>query len=382
MTHLYNRQHPFRASIKARVSLSKQGSQKNTQHLVLDLSGSGIEYEVGDSIGIFPQHDPELVAKTLKAMRAAGNEQIKSKQGEEISLETFFTSYANITDISPKLFRETLARIKDPDKKHHLEQLTDEKNREALKTYLSQHEVWDFLEAHEDAYFKPQELADLLMPLLPRFYSIASSQKYVGEEVHLTVAPVEYESRGHKRRGVCTHYLCKLVEMENPVVPVFIQPSHGFRLPSDLNAPLIMIGPGTGIAPFRAFLQERILHHQAKGKHWIFFGEWNQAYDFFYEDEWNQIASRGHLTIHTAFSRDQKEKVYVQHRMQEQKEELYRWLEEGAFLYVCGDAQYMAKDVDATLHEIVQVIGLKEPLEAKEYIKQLKQQKRYLRDVY
>lgn len=350
---------------------------------MLDLKGSGIEYEVGDSIGIFPTHDPDLVAKTLKAIRATGQERVRSKHsGEEMPLEEFLTSAANITDISPKLFREVLARTTDSDKKHELEQLTDEKNRDALKAYLSQHEVWDFLESHCETVFKPQELVDLLMPMLPRFYSIASSQKHVGEEIHLAIAPIEYESRGHKRRGVCTHYLCSLVELHDPVVPVFIQPSHGFRLPSDLNAPLIMIGPGTGIAPFRAFLQERILHHQTKVKHWLFFGEWNQAYDFFYEEEWNEFATKGHLKIDAAFSRDQAHKIYVQHKMHEQGEELYRWLEEGAFLYVCGDAQQMAKDVDAALNDIIQIFGLKNPVETKEYIKQLKQQKRYLRDVY
>lgn len=379
----YSKQHPFLASIKERYSLSKPGSQKNTQHLVLDLRGSGITYAVGDSIGVFPQHDPALVDKTLQALKATGKEMVQLKQtGEVISLAEYLTAKANITDVSPKLFREVIARQTNSDKKHELEQLRQEENREALKAYLQKHEVWDFLVANEEVSFSPQEIVDLLMPLLPRFYSISSSQKFVGEEVHLTIAPLEYESNGHKRRGVCTHYLCQLVDLHTPIVPIFVQPSHGFYLPQDPHVSMVMIGPGTGIAPFRAFLQERLLHHQSKGKHWLFFGEWNRAYDFFYEEDWFEFSKWGHLRLELAFSRDQEHKVYVQHKMWEQGEELYQWLEEGAYLYVCGDAQRMAKDVEAMLQAIVQEFGKKEAQAAKDYIKQLRQQKRYLRDVY
>lgn len=381
--NIYNKQNPFLASIKERFTLTKLGSQKNTQHLVLDLAGSGLRYEVGDSIGVFPQHDPELVDKTLKALKATGKEPVQNKQtGELIALVDYLTSKSNITDISPKLFREVALRQPDSDKKHDLEELRQENNREACKAYLQKHEVWDFLIANEEITFTPQEIVDLLMPLLPRFYSISSSQRFVGEEVHLTVAPLEYESNGHKRRGVCTHYLCELVDLHAPVVPVFVQTSHGFSLPHDLHTPLIMIGPGTGIAPFRAFMQERIHHHQSKGKHWLFFGEWNRSSDFFYEKEWEEFGQNGHLRLELAFSRDQEHKIYVQHKMLERGEELFQWLEEGAYLYVCGDAQRMAKDVEATLHAIIQEFGRKEAQAAKEYIKHLRQQKRYLRDVY
>lgn len=379
----YNRQRPFLASIKERYALSKPGSQKNTQHLVIDLRGSGITYEVGDSIGVFPRHDLELVDKTLKALRATGNELIHLKQtGELISLAEYLTVKANITDISPKFFREVLTRQMDEEKKNYLEEMRKEDNRETLKAYLEKHEVWDFLLANEEVSFAPQEFADLLMPLLPRFYSISSSQKFVGEEVHLTVAPLEYESNGHKRRGVCTHYLCQLAELHSATVPVFIQPSHGFTLPHDQEIPLIMIGPGTGIAPFRAFMQERLLHQNSKGRHWLFFGEWNRAYDFFYEEDWFEFIKWGHLQMDLAFSRDQEHKVYVQHKMWEKGQEIYRWLEKGAHLYVCGDAQRMAKDVEAMLQAIIQEFGKKEISEAKEFIKHLRQQKRYLRDVY
>jgi sulfite reductase (NADPH) flavoprotein alpha-component len=383
MTIEYNKQNPFLASIKERYSLTKAGSKKKTQHLVLDLRGSGLTYEVGDSIGIYARHDPELIQKTLDAMKATGHESVRHKQtGEVVSLFEFLASQGNITDISPKLLREVLARQTDSDKKHLLEELLQETHRDALKEYLRNHEVWDFLLAHHEVTFSPQDLTDLLMPLLPRFYSISSSQKYVGDEVHLTVAPTEYESNGHKRRGVCTHFICELVELHNPIVPIFIQSSHGFRLPEDLETPIVMIGPGTGIAPFRAFLQERLLHHKVKSRHWLFFGEWNRDYDFFYEEEWNHFERHGHLRLDLAFSRDQAHKIYVQHKMQEHGAELFKWLEEGAFLYVCGDAQRMAKDVESTLQSLIQEFGLLDAAQAREYIKRLRQQKRYLRDVY
>lgn len=383
MSMLYNRQNPFLATVKERYSLCKKGSKKNTQHLVLDLKGSGLIYEVGDCIGLFPQHDAELVARTLQAMQATGQEKICPKPEEDaLLLVDYLTKRANITEISPKLFKEVAARQTNLEKKEHLESLLQEENWEIYKTYVSQHEVWDFLLAHSEVNFKSEEWGSLLKPLLPRFYSIASSQKYVGEEVHLTIAPVEYETSGYQRRGVCTHYLCQLVELHQPCVPIFIQTSHNFRLPEDPHVPLIMVGPGTGIAPFRAFLQERFLHSQSQGQHWLFFGEWNQDYDFFYQEEWEYFKTRGNLRLEIAFSRDQTHKVYVQHKMYEQGREFYDWLENGAYLYICGDARSMAKDVDAALHQLLQEHGNKHPTEAKDYVKRLRQQKRYLRDVY
>ena len=381
---LYSKQNPFYASIKARMPLSKVGSQKNTQHIVLDLVGSGLTYEVGDSIGVLPRHDPQLVAKTLLAAKATGNELIHLKTtGELSSFSEYLTAKANITTINLKLLKAVLERQTNLEKKQALIQLTQEEERENLKSYLEKHELWDFLLYHEEVTFQAQEFVDVLMPLLPRFYSIASSQRYVGDEVHLTLAPVSYDSNGHPRRGVCTHYLSQLVELHQPEVPIFVQPSHGFRLPTDHTTPLIMIGPGTGIAPFRAFLQERVHHHQAKGKHWVFFGEWNRQTDFFYEEEWLEWMEKGHLMLDLAFSRDQAEKVYVQHKMWEQGEQLYRWLhEDQAYLYVCGDAQRMAKDVEAMLLTILQEFGRQELAEARDYVKRLRQQKRYLRDVY
>lgn len=378
----YNKNNPFKATIKERYPLSKAGSLKNTLHVVIDLRGSGLTYEVGDSIGVYAQHDPDLIHKTLQAMRATGQEIVSDKQGEITSLLECLRAKCNITDISPKFLREVYHRQTNAQKKHELEILLQEENREALKLYLEKHEVWDFLEFHTEVAFHPQEVVDLLMPLLPRFYSIASSQKYVGDEVHLTVAALEYESNGHKRRGVCTHFLCELAELQQPVVPIFIQPAHSFRLPQDHHTDVIMIGPGTGVAPFRAFLQERLLFAKSRGKHWLFFGEQQRNFDFYYEEDWRQYGEHGHLRLELAFSRDQEHKIYVQHKMFEAGEELFQWLEGGAFVYVCGDAAYMAKDVEAALHQIVQEYGRKDLIESREYIKKLRKDKRYLRDVY
>lgn len=379
----YNKQNPFLAHVKERYPLSKQGSLKNTQHLVIDIRGSNLTYQVGDSIGVWPFHDQELVQKTLQAMRATGQEIVHIKQTDQnLPLAECLTTKCNITDISPKFLREVCNRQPDAQKKHALEEILAEGNREALKQYQAKHEIWDFLEANAEVTFHPQEVVDMLMPLLPRFYSISSSQKFVGDEVHLTVAPLEYESNGHKRRGVCTHFLCELAEIDQPMVPIFIQPTHSFRLPEDHHSDIIMIGPGTGVAPFRAFLQERLLFAKSKGKHWLFFGEKHRDYDFFYEEDWKQYGEHGHLRLDLAFSRDQDHKVYVQHKMFEHGEELFRWLEGGAYIYVCGDAMRMAKDVEAMLQTVVQEYGAKDALESREYIKRLRQEKRYLRDVY
>jgi sulfite reductase (NADPH) flavoprotein alpha-component len=381
-THIYTRNHPFLASIKERYSLCKPGSKKNTQHIVVDLHDSGICYVVGDSIGIYPLHESILVEKTLKAMKATGKETVLDKHAEkEWLLHDFLTSQANITEISRKLLGEIFHRQTHPQKKAFLETLHAEGNKEALKEYLNTHHLWDTLHEHEEVIFTPQELCNLLMPLLPRLYSIASSQKIVGNEVHLTVAYLEYESNGHARQGVCTNYLCHLAPLNQKILPIYIQPHHGFTLPKETNVPIIMIGPGTGVAPFRAFMQERAQGNDSN-KNWLFFGEWNKASDFFYESFWQELAASGKMRLEVAFSRDQDYKIYVQHRMQEHGEELFRWLESGAYFYVCGDAHYMAKDVEAALLQIIQHHGKMDEPASKLYLKKLRTEKRYLRDVY
>jgi sulfite reductase (NADPH) flavoprotein alpha-component len=382
LSHSYNRANPFLATIKERYCLCKPGSDKKTYHIVLDLSGSGIDYEVGDSIGIYPQNDPMIVERNLQAMKANGNEEIWDKRTEKTwRLRDFLTTQANLVEVSRKLVKEISERQSNPIKKEFLTNLHTEENKEALKAYLQAHELWDLLEEHKEVIFALQELCDLLMPALPRLYSIASSHKMVGNEVHLTVAYLEYVSNGHLRRGTCTHYLCEIAPMHIPAVPVYIQAHHGFTLPADPSSSVIMIGPGTGVAPFRAFMQERIVA-EATGKNWLFFGERNRTHTYFYESFWQELSDQGKLRLDLAFSRDQAHKVYVQHRMHDQGEELFRWIEEGAYLYVCGDASRMAKDVEAALIHIIQKHGNHDETNVKQYLKKLRAEKRYLRDVY
>lgn len=381
-TQQFDKHHPFLASIKERYWLSKGNSQRQTHHVVLDLAGSGLKYQVGDSIAILPVNVPVVVEKTIAAMKASPDCMVNDKRSQKsFTLEAFLSSKANIGDVSRKLVSEIASRQTAHGKKVHLEWLLHEDNREAFKAYLEIHHLWDILDENSEVTFNPQDIADLLMPLLPRYYSIASSQKVVGEEVHLTISRLHYTSNGHERFGVCTYYVCSLAPLNIPDLPVYIQPHHGFTLPTDLATDIIMVGPGTGVAPFRAFMQERIAT-QSSGRNWLFFGEWRQDSDYFYQDFWEAAEAQGKLKISTAFSRDQEHKIYVQHRMWEAREELYSWLEKGAMLYVCGDAHRMAKDVEATLLRIVETCGNKSEQEAKDYVKKLRTQKKYLRDVY
>ncbi|KAF3362811.1 putative sulfite reductase (NADPH) flavoprotein [Chlamydiales bacterium STE3] len=377
----YNKIHPFLATIKERTLLCKAGSQKCTYHIVLDIQGSGLRYNVGDSLGVFPLNNLNLIEKTLIAAKASGEEVVVDRNGEEISFRNFLHSKANITEFSKKFISVVLERQSLPFKRKILENLLQEDNREQLKQYMEDRELWEVLHENEEVTFTAQELSSLLMPLLPRLYSISSSQLVVGDEVHLTIALTRYQTLGIERQGVCTHYLCCDCPIGEPVVPIYIQPHHGFTLPESEEAPIIMVGPGTGIAPFRAFLQER-LHKKHVGKNWLFFGEWTKNGEYFYEEEWLKLEGEGQLKLHLAFSRDQATKIYVQHRMLENGLEIFQWLEQGAYLFVCGDAKYMAKDVELALIEIIKQYGHLDNDQAKLYLKRLRAEKRYLRDVY
>lgn len=381
-TPLYNKSHPFLASIIERYNLCAPGSDKDTCHVVLDLKGSGLTYRVGDSIAVYSINDQEVVDKTLMALGATGTEKIIDKNtSQEWLLRDFFIKKANLTDVPRKLITEFLQKQTDPKKQERFTFLMGEGQKDALKEYQASHEIWDALEENREVLFTPQELCNLLMPLLPRFYSISSSMLAVGDEVHLTVSELKYETNGHQRHGVCTHFLCRLAPLKDKVVPIYLQASHGFTLPEDLSTPIIMVGPGTGVAPFRAFLQERVAQG-ATGMNWLIFGERHQAFNYYYEDYWQELVDAGKLRLDTAFSRDQEHKIYVQHRLLEHGAEIFALLEKNAMFYVCGDAHRMAKDVDAALHYIVQKYGPHDEQSAKNYIKQLKAQKRYLRDVY
>lgn len=376
----YTRHSPFLASIKERRDLTKSGSLKTTQHIVLDLKGSHLHYSPGDSVGILPCNDPLLVKKTLEALHSKGDEIICDKKGQLLRLDEFLLKQVNLKGVSRKIAQELAARTSGK-KREEFGRLFLEENKHELKEWLQAREIWDFLEGIPEVRFTPQEFADMVMPLLPRFYSIASAESVVGEEMHLTVSYLRYEAHGIPRIGVCTHYLCHLAPLHQKVVPIYLHPTSDFKLPESSGIPIIMVGPGTGVAPFRAFLQEREKRNDP-GKNWLFFGEWTHKKEFFYEEDFAKWISKGMLKLHLAFSRDQPYKIYVQDRMREEGATFYQWLEEGAILYVCGDAHRMAKDVDHALHKILEEHGPMDEESAIRYVKKLKSEKRYLRDVY
>jgi len=372
----YTRANPFPGKMTVNRSLCGEGSEKDTRHFEIDLTGWGLSYEVGDSLTIWPTNDPALVDQVLKAVGANGDEQVKGPKGETTVREALFRD-CRITQTTPKFLKMIAERANAAPL---LTELLDPERKEDLDRYLWGMEVIDFLAEHPSIKVTPQEFVDVLAKLQPRLYSIASSLNAFPDQVHLTVDVVRYTSHGRVRGGVCSTFLAD--RAENVPIPVFPNASK-FRLPEDPNTPIIMVGPGTGIAPFRAYLQDRRAAG-AKGKNWLFFGSQKSACNYFYQDEFEGMQKDGFLTrLDLAWSRDQAQKVYVQDRMMENAAELWKWIDaEGAHFFVCGDARRMAKDVDAALRKIVHEQGGKEPDAANEYVEKLKSDKRYKRDVY
>lgn len=373
---IIDRYNPFFAKIKERSLLTKPGSTKKTFHLVLDLKGAELVFKPGDSIGVFAHNDLLLVERFLQAMGKTGKEGVICPRTQEsISLLEFLSKRANLAKLTSG-FIKLVKEISPHEKK--LEGLLE--NREHLLGYCRQNDPLDFLEEFSHLSFPLDRLVAQFSPLLPRFYSVASSLKTYPGEVHLTVALTSFLHKGDVRYGVASHFLCNLATFSTEV-PIYVQPTPHFILPEEGRAPIIMVGPGTGVAPFRAFMQER-RSTNAKGKNWLFFGERNRHLDFFYEDFWHDLCSQNKLRLDTAFSRDQKEKVYVQHKMIERGQLLWEWLQEGAYFYVCGEADPMAKEVEAALLHIIQQQGSLTEESAKNYIRGLRHEKRYLSDVY
>jgi sulfite reductase (NADPH) flavoprotein alpha-component len=370
----YSRKNPFPARLTKTRLLTAAGSGKETLHFEVSLAGSGLAYEVGDSLGIFPSNDPAEVDAVLAAAGLTGDEPVESAG---TNLREVLTRQVTLREPSRQLLAAILDKYPDA---AELSELIDPEAKSVMEDWIDGREVVDILQAYPRAGFTAEELVKVLRKLQPRLYSIASSPKAFPEDIHLTVAIVRYESHDRRRQGVCSTYLADRVK--DATMPVFIHSAKHFRQPEDPSVPVIMVGPGTGIAPFRAFLQEREALG-APGKSWLFFGDRNRATDFLYEDEINAWQTKGVLhRLDTAFSRDQAEKVYVQHRMLENADELWRWLEEGGYFYVCGDASRMAKDVDEALHRIVETAGGKSKEEAATYVEELKKTKRYRKDVY
>jgi sulfite reductase (NADPH) flavoprotein alpha-component len=373
----YSRKNPFPARLLANRLLTATTSAKEVRHISILLEGSGLTYEVGDALGVVPTNCSSLVSDIVAALGCDGEEAVKASDGTETSLRNALLRHYVVSQAGTSLVETIAERAESAE----LKNLLAPENKAALEKHLYGRDVLDLLLANPRAKFTPGEFVVVLRKLNPRLYSIASSLKAHPGEVHLCVGIVRFDSHGRSRKGVCSTFLADRVDEQTPV-PVFTQMSHGFRLPTGSDTPIIMIGPGTGIAPFRAFLEERRAVG-AKGKNWLFFGDQKRATDFLYREELETMFNDGVLTrLDVAFSRDQAEKIYVQHRMLEHAKELFAWLEAGAHFYVCGDAKRMAKDVDAALHEVIQTVGGKTADQAREYVAAMKSAKRYQRDVY
>jgi sulfite reductase (NADPH) flavoprotein alpha-component len=375
---VHSRKNPFRAALAVNRKLTGEASQKETRHFELSLAGSGLQYEVGDSLGVFPSNNPALVDLVLHELGFTGDEVVPSADAVQMPLREALTKSYILSEPSKQLLQAVAAKDSSA---AFLEKLLLPEEKTALENFLWGRDVLDVLQQFPAAKFSPEEFAKVLRKLQPRLYSIASSQKAVGESVHLTIAVVRYgvDHSPRAREGVCSTYL---TDRSGGSAPVFVHTAKHFRMPENSDTPMIMVGPGTGVAPFRAFLQERKATG-AKGKNWLFFGDQRAVTDFLYREELEAAQADGSLHIlSTAFSRDQEHKIYVQHRMHEHGAELFDWLENGAYFYVCGDAKRMAKDVDAALHEIVEKRGGKSSEQAKEYVEALKKEKRYRKDVY
>ena len=360
----YNRKNPFPAKLLVNRLLTAENSSKETRHYEISIAGSGLSYEAGDALCVVATNCPKLVAEILKAINAQGNE-----------LEHALCKQYEIKLPSKELLKEIAVRSGNE------ELSTALKEKETLSNYLWGRDILDLLLQNPTATFSVDEFLALLKPLQHRAYSISSSGKANPETVHLTVASVRYDAFERHHKGVCSTFLADLTD-ESTEVRCFFTPNKVFRVPDNNDLPIIMVGPGTGIAPFRAFLQERQFRG-AKGKNWLFFGDRNAATDFIYHDELEIMEKSGLLTrLDLAFSRDQAEKVYVQDKMHEHGAELFGWIEAGGYFFVCGDAYHMAKDVDKALHDVIAVHGNKTEQQAIDYVNLLKKDKRYVRDVY
>jgi sulfite reductase (NADPH) flavoprotein alpha-component len=378
MSAQHTRKNPFHATLSSNRTLTGEGSGKETRHIEISLSGSGLRYEPGDALGVFPSNDPALVGEILAELGFAGDEPVSTRDGEPTTLRDALMRNCLITVPSKHLLMAVAERDRTG---AFLRAFPTHAALEDLEQFLNGRDVLDILREFPGARFSADEFVRLLRKLQPRLYSIASSQNAVGESVHLTVAVVRF-GVGHNARmrdGVCSTFLARRAGAD---IPVFIHCAKHFRMPEDPAAPVIMVGPGTGVAPFRAFLQERRAAGHT-GPAWLIFGEQHAATDFLYRDEIEAALAEGVLTrLTTAFSRDQPHKIYVQHRMREEGADLFGWLEKGAYFYVCGDAARMARDVDAALRELVATHGGLAPERAEEYVEAMKKSKRYRKDVY
>ncbi|HEX4155490.1 MAG TPA: oxidoreductase [Acidobacteriaceae bacterium] len=374
----YTRNLPYLSRVLTNDRLTGPESEKETIHIELELE-DGMTYTPGDAVGIVPTNRESQVAEVLAALGYTGDERVLDRT-VEISLHEALTSRLGISKLARGSVNQ-YAKLCGENVPAGLKKLLGTENKALAEEYVWGREFVDLIQDFPGFIQNPQELFNILQRLTPRMYSIASSLAAHPNQVHTTVRVIRYNAHGAERQGVCTGHLGERAPVGS-LMPIFLHENNAFRLPEDPDAPVIMIGPGTGIAPFRAFLEHRQVLGE-KGRMWLFFGEQRRVSDYLYEQQFAQLQREGILTkLHTAFSRDQGKKVYVQDRMQENAAELYDWLERGAFFYVCGDASRMAKDVENALLDVI-AKGSSGTLEhATEYLAAMKKAKRYQRDVY
>ncbi|WP_347862908.1 assimilatory sulfite reductase (NADPH) flavoprotein subunit [Salimicrobium sp. PL1-032A] len=373
---VYSKANPFRAEILENINLNGRGSNKETRHIELDLEGSGLDYEPGDSLGILPENEASLTDELIEEMGWDKEMSVTiTRDGEIRSLREALLSVYETTVLTKPL----LEKVSDLTDNEELKALVAD--QEAVKSYIYGRDLLDVARDFGPWDVSAESFLQILRKLPARLYSIASSSAANPDEVHLTIGALRYEANGRSRNGVCSVQCAERAEPGSSL-PVFVQKNRNFRLPEHGSSNVIMIGAGTGVAPYRAFLEERE-EREDEGENWLFFGEQYFVTDFLYQTEWQRWKKDGLLSrMDVAFSRDTDKKVYVQDRLWEQREEVFRWLEEGAYLYVCGDESRMAKDVEQTLQAIVETVGNVSTEEATDYIKGLRTQKRYQRDVY
>ncbi|SFE62823.1 sulfite reductase (NADPH) flavoprotein alpha-component [Paenibacillus algorifonticola] len=374
----YSRTNPFHAEVLANINLNGRGSDRETRHLELSLDGSSLQYEPGDCLGLFPENHPRLVDELIQALGWSADEKVPfNKKGEEGSLREALLKHYEITVLTKPLL-EQAAKLSA---NSGLQELAAPGKEKELKDYINGRDLLDLAQDFAPWNWTPAAFVGILRKLPARLYSIASSFQANPDEVHLTIRAVRYEANGRERYGVCSIHTAERLE-PGDTVPIYIQNNPNFKLPTSAETPIIMIGPGTGVAPFRAFMEERE-ESGAEGKSWLFYGDRHFVTDFLYQTDWQRMLKDGVLTkLDVAFSRDSEEKVYVQHRILEQAAELYEWLQAGAHVYVCGDEKHMAHDVHSALITVIEQEGGISREKAEAYLADMQQQQRYQRDVY
>lgn len=372
----YSKANPYQAEVLENINLNGRGSNKETRHIEFLLDNFGEEYEVGDCLVVLPQNDPALVELLMSKLGWDPGDQIEiSEDGDTISLEEALTSYFEITKLTRPLLQNAAAYFDN-------EALEDKvQDSEWIQNYIEGRDFIDLLNDFPPEELEPEDLYQILRKLPPREYSISSSYQSLPDEVHITVGAVRYNTHGRDRSGVCSVQFAERIQ-PGDTVPIYLKRNPNFKFPKNGDTPVIMIGPGTGIAPFRAHMQERE-EYGYKGNTWLFFGDQHFTTDFLYQTEWQEWLKDGFLEkMNVAFSRDTDQKVYVQHRIAEHSKEFNEWLEKGASIYICGDEKNMAKDVHQAIRNVlVKEQNLTEE-DAESYLKQMKKDKRYQRDVY